>query len=308
MRKIVNQEEIAGYLYSHKLELKTVKNQASKNYGQVFIQGTIDIATDEDALNVLQIHYSYVTPQFNSGAQDSRFNILKQIIEGDLKCWLADGKDKAARLRCNPALAINDFISRNGENIAARRNEGGFITVVNELPPVEQRNTFRFDMVITCVTHKETEDGSDYWAVLHGCTFDFRGTLLPIELVCRDKVTGGITYFESLDASPSNPVFTQVRGSIICTTVKREIEEPSAFGAPSVRTVERTTREWLVTKANPEEYVFGEDITAEELRKAMEDREVHLAEVKKNHEEFVANRNNVAASPVNNIVDEEFNF
>ena len=77
MRKIINQENIAGYLYQHNLELKTVKNQSSTNYGQVFIQGTISIATDEDALNVLDIHYSYVTPQFNSGAQDSRFNILK---------------------------------------------------------------------------------------------------------------------------------------------------------------------------------------------------------------------------------------
>lgn len=312
MRKIVNQEVIAGYLYQHNLELKTVKNQSSKNYGQVFIQGTIDIATDEDALNVLQIHYGYVTPQFNSGAQDSRFNILKQIIEGDLKCWITSGKEEAARLRCTPAMAINDFINRNGDNIAAKRNEGGFINIVNELPPVGERNTFRFDMVITNVVLKEANPEAgiekDY-LTLNGCTFDFRNALLPIELVCRDE--GGMNYFQSLDASPSNPVFTQVRGAIVSTTVKREIEEASAFGAASVRTVERTTREWRVTAANPEEYVFGEDITVDELRKAMQDREVHLAEVKKNHDDYVNNRGQAsapAASTMSNIANESFNF
>lgn len=310
MRKIANQEIIAGYLYQHNLELKTVKNQASKNYGQVFIQGTIDIATDEEALNVLQIHYSYVTPQFASGAIDSRFNILKQIIEGDLKCWITDGKEAAAKLRCTPTMAINDFINRTGDNIAAKRNEGGFINIVSELPPEAERNTFRFDMVITKVVRKEASEDNNIekdYLIISGCTFDFRNALLPIDLVCRDE--DGMNYFESLDASASNPVFTQVRGAIVSTVVKREIEEASAFGKASVRTVERVSREWQITAANPEEYVFGEDITKEELKKAMQDREVHLAEVKKQYEEFQANRSSAAApSAVKNIVDEEFNF
>jgi hypothetical protein len=58
-------------------------------------------------------------------------------------------------------------------------------------------------------------------------------------------------YFESLDASPSNPTFTEVKGQIVSNTITKEIEEESAFGAASVKTVTRTVKEWQITWARP---------------------------------------------------------
>ena len=53
MRKNINKEKIEGRLFSHTLELKTVKDQNSANFGKEFIAGTVEIAVDEDGLNVI---------------------------------------------------------------------------------------------------------------------------------------------------------------------------------------------------------------------------------------------------------------
>ena len=47
MRKPENKEHIEGRLYQHSLELKTVQNSQSANFGKQFIAGNVDIATDE---------------------------------------------------------------------------------------------------------------------------------------------------------------------------------------------------------------------------------------------------------------------
>ena len=43
-----NEFILIGYLYNLDLSEKTVQNQTSKNFGKPFIQGTLDVATDED--------------------------------------------------------------------------------------------------------------------------------------------------------------------------------------------------------------------------------------------------------------------
>ena len=293
-KNFVNSEFIEGRLYQHNLVLKTVKNEQSANFGKEFISGTIDVATDEEGLNVIPIHFTYVTEITNSGKTNSTFTNLKNIING-AKTWITDGKDYALRVRCNTALGLNDFYNQNDELVSAKRNEGGFVSTVKDLVPEAERNTFKFDMVITSVTRVEGTDDAPDFLRIKGGVFDFRKSLLPVELTCRRE--DGMEYFESLDASPSNPIFTEVRGNIVSTSVETKIEEASAFGAATVKTVSRTVREWLVTGARPTEYDFGEEdtITAEELKKAMEDRQVYLATLKKQRDDYLASRN--AAKP-----------
>ena len=55
MRKNLNAEHIEGRVYEHELAIKAVSNTASKNFGKEFIAGTLDIATDEEGLNVLHL-------------------------------------------------------------------------------------------------------------------------------------------------------------------------------------------------------------------------------------------------------------
>ena len=292
-----NTESISGRLYQHNLVKKTVQNKESKNYGTEFISGTVDIAVDEEGLNVIPIHYTYVVATTSGGKNNATYGVLDSIING-AKTWITDGKEAALKVRASTALALNDFYNQNDELVSARRNEGGFLNIINELPPENERATFQFDMVITSTTRVEAEDeNAEDFVRVKGCVFNFRKALLPVEIVCRDEA--GMPYFESLDASPTEPVFTEVRGNVVSNTVKREIEEESAFGAASVRTVTRTVREWQITWARPTEYVFGEEdtITADELRQAIQDRQVYLAEIKKRADDYKASRATTQAAP-----------
>ncbi len=290
MKKCVNTERICGRVYEHNLAIKTVQNQTSTNYGKEFISGTLDVATDDEGLNVLQIHYTYVTPTTKSGGINNTYTALKKIItEG--KTWVADGKDAATKVRIDTSLDLNDFYAQDGSLVSAKRNEGGFVTIINDLDDETDRNKFTVDMLITNVTRVEANAekhiDKDYLSI-RGAVFNFRGDLLPVELVVHNEM--GMKYFENLDASPSNPIFTKVWGRIMCTTIKTSIEEESAFGESAVRISTRTTKEWVITGAAKVPYEFGEEkvLTADELTKAMQNREVHLAEIKKNNEEYKA--------------------
>lgn len=306
-KNFVNQEFITGRLYQHNLELKTVQNKESANFGKEFIQGTIDVATDEEGLNVIPIHFTYTVEMTSTGKKNATFGVLKSIIDG-AKTWITDGKDAALKIRVSTALGLNDFYNANGELVSAKRNEGGFVNTIKDLPPEAERSTFKFDIVITSTTRVEVEDGDDYIRVKGGI-FNFRKDLLPIEIVCR-KESGGMDYFESLDASPANPIYTQVWGNIVSNTVTREITEESAFGSASVRTVSRTVREWQITGAKPVEYDFDTEdtITAKELKEAMQNREVYLAEIKKRRDDYLASKGTAQAAPKSSVPEGGFDF
>ena len=293
MKKMINTERIEGRVYQHNLEIKKVQNKDSDNYGTEFISGTLDVATDEEGLNVLSTHFTFVTEMTKKGKKNVTFGVLKSIIEGG-KTWITDGKDAAMKVRISTALGLNDFYNNNDQLVSAKRNEGGFVNTVTTLSPVEERNRFDFDMLITSV--KESE-GEDNYLILRGAIFNFRNDILPIEVVVRDEA--GMKYFESLEVSGSSPVFTEVRGAIVCNTVKQEIEEESAFGSASVRTVSHTTREWVVDWAKPVEYEFGSEdtITAQDIQKALQDREVYLANIKKSRDDYNATRNAAPVAP-----------
>lgn len=307
MKKIINSEVIEGRLYQHNLTKKKVQNKESKNFGTDFISGTISIATDEEGLNVIDVHFTYKTEMTSNGKKDVTYGVLDNILNGG-KTWLLDGKDAAMKLRCTPAIAVNDFINNNGEAIAAKVNEGGFVNLVRgELAPEDQRNTFNCDMLITSVTSVDETEDTPAFVRVKGAVFNFRGDLLPVEFVCKNVLTG---YFESLDVSSANPVFTRVTGHIFNSTVTKKIEEEGAFGLVSVKTVTRNVKEYVIDWAIPVEYEFGaEDVmTKEELKKAIQDREVYLAEVKKRHDDYIAQRNNTSASASVPVAVEDFDF
>ena len=302
MKKVANVESISGRLYQHNLELKTVQNKESANFGKEFITGTIDVATDEAGLNVIPVHFTYVVEMTKGGKKNATFGVLKSIIDG-AKTWITDGKDDALKVRVSTALALNDFYTAENELVSAKRNEGGFVNVIKDLPEnEEERNTFRFDMVITSVSRVEANEEnrvSEDFDRIRGAIFNFRGDLLPVELTCR--LPQAMDYFEKLDASAANPIFTEIRGLIVNSTVKQEIEEESAFGTASVRTVSRTVRSWDINWARPVEYDFGSEdvLTAEELKQKMQDREVYLADVKKRHDDYIATRNSGNGAAIN---------
>lgn len=302
MKKVVNQSHIEGLLYQHNLELK-VSGEKSKNPGTQFITGTIDIATDDAGVNIVPVHFTYVTATYGSGKTNDTFVALENIINRVYKSVMADGAENATKLRVDSALGLNEFFSdRSGkeELVSVKRNEGGFIHVTNELDPDEKkRNTFKCDMIITNVSVKEADEekGLPEKAIVKGAIFDFRNSLLPVEFSAINP--GAIEYFVGLNASNKEPVFTNLWGRQVSETVVNTITEESAFGEPYVREVKNTRKDFIITGAATDPYEWDSEgtITAKELAEAMAARETTLAVLKQRNDEYKASKGN-AITPV----------
>lgn len=299
-----NSVNLMGILYEHNLTLKE-SGANSKNPGTKFISGTIGIATDDAITNIVQVHFTYVTATNAKGTANATFSILKDIIDGVLLTYM-DDPDKAVRLTVDSAIGLNEFYSnRSGteELVSVKRNEGGFVHVVKPMEWVDdeiQRNKFKCDMVITKVTHVDANEERNIpeKVIVKGAIFDFRKSLLPAEFTATDP--GAMSYFEGLDASNANPVFTAVWGRQISEVVKREIRTESAFGEDDVREVQSTRKEYLITGGSKEPYAWDDSatLTAQELTEMMANRQTYLATLKQRQDEYQASRNsNAAAAP-----------
>lgn len=301
MRSNYNREHVEGYVYQHDLAVKTVQNTESENFGKEFIAGTIEVAVDEAGLNVIPVHFTYVTETSSKGTKNATYTNLKKIIDEN-KTWLSVGKDNAQKVKIDTALALNDFYAQDGNLVSMKVNEGGFVTLVTVLCEEKERNTWKADMLITGVNRVEADPerniNADYLTI-KGAIFNFRNAILPIEFKLIDE--RGFSYFENLGATSAEPVYTQVWGTINCESKTTTIKEESAFGEPAVRTVERKSKEWLITGTYPESkvYEFGteETMTVEDIQKAMQDREVLLADIKKRAEDYKASKNSAIPAP-----------
>lgn len=302
MKKTINTERIEGRLYEHNLTMKQT-GPTSKNPGTEYIGGTIDIAVDDAGLNVVQVHFTYVTAVTSTGKANSTYPVLKQIIESG-KTWIEHGPEAAMKLRVDTSLSVNDFYSQDGTLVSAKQNEGGFVTIVSSLAPEGERNEFKTDMLITKVTHVDADPErniEDDYVVLKGAVFNFRNDLLPVDFIVRNPE--GMRYFEDLEVSNSNPVFTKVWGKINSNTVRTERREESAFGGDSVQTFERKVKEWVVTGTNKVPYDFGDEtvMTMEDVKVMVQNREVALSAIKKRTEEWRASKS-AAPSASPNVV------
>ena len=97
-------------------------------------------------------------------------------------------------------------------------------------------NQFSSKINVLIEADEERNIPADY-LIVKGVVFNFRNAMLPVEFIVKNA--GGIKYFESLEAAPSNLVFTKVWGKINCETVIDKKEEESAFGESAVKEYER---------------------------------------------------------------------
>lgn len=314
MMKVKNETHIEGYLYEHALE-KKVSGEKSKNPGTEFISGTVSIATDEDILNIVPVHFTYVTALTASGKPNATFATLSNIIDGTYDTVMNGGKDNAAKIRIDSAIGLNEFYSdRSGkeELVSTKRNEGGFVHLVTDglADDLRNRNTFKCDMLITNVRHIEADDERNLpeKAIVKGAIFDFRKSLLPVEFTAVNP--GAISYFEGLDASNSNPVFTQIWGRQVSETIVRTITEESAFGEAHVREVRTPHKDWVITGARPEPYVWDDEstLTAAEVNEAGKAREIMLATLKQRQDEYKASKGTAPTKTINTPTNGNFNF
>ena len=301
MKKMINNTHIEGLLYQHDLTLKT-SGEKSKNPGTEFISGKIEIATDNAGINVVPVHFTYVTATTNSGKTNETFTTLMNIINGTHKSVMEHGADKAVKLRIDSVIGLNEFYTdRSGkeELVSAKRNEGGFVHVTAALDEDEKkRSTFTCDMVITnfFVKEADAEKNLPEKGIVKGAIFNFRGDLLPVEFSVVNP--NAIAYFEGLGISGKEPFCTKVWGRQVSETLVKQIVEESAFGEASVREVKNSYKDFIITGAatSPYEWDSEEFITAAELKDAMAKREVNLAAIKQRQDEYKASKGNAIPS------------
>ena len=280
-----------------------VSGPNSKTPGTPFISGTISIATDDALTNIVQVHFTYVTPTTSKGSANATYTLLQNIIDGLVGTYMKDGADKAAKLRVDSAIGLNEFYSdRNGKSelVSTKRNEGGFVHLTNTLAEDEKvRNTFKCDMVITGVTHIDGDEEKKLpeKVIVKGAIFDFRKALLPVEFSATNP--GAMAYYEGLGASNSEPVFTKVWGRQVSETIVREIREESAFGEDNVREVQTTRKDFVITGGAKDPYPWDDEefLTAKELTDAMTQRQTYLATIKQRQDEYKAAKNASIAAP-----------
>lgn len=295
MKKPINTVHLSGLLYEHDLALKTTGNK-SKKPGTPFISGTISIATDDAITNIVQVHFTCVTAITAKGTPNATFSTLNAILEGKVQSVMEHGKENAVKIKCDTAVGLNEFYTdRNGkeELVSVKRNEGGFVHIVNEIEADEKaRNRFDTDIVITGVVRKEADEEKNIpeKVIVRGAIFDFKKRLLPVEFEATNP--RAMDYFEGLEASAKEPVFTKVWGRQISTTVIVPVSEENAWGEINIKQVPRTYKGFVITGANPVPYNWDDEstITAEEVKAAIQQRELDLAALKKSQDEYKASK------------------
>lgn len=305
IRNPINKSHIEGKLYQHKLSLK-VSGPKSKNPGVEFISGEIEIATDEAGLNIIPVHFTYVTALTGKGASNGTFAVLSKIISGEYQTIMEHGADKATSLRVDSAIGLNEFYSsRSGQEelVSVKRNEGGFVHVTTTLEPEEEkRNSFECDMVVTKVTRIEgdPEKSTEDKVILKGAIFDYRGNLLPVEFSVYDEK--GMNYFEGLEISSKSPAFTRLEGNQISESIVRRVEEETAFGSPSIKEYKSVRKDFVIARAKRDTYEWDEE-TTKWLTDKMADRQLALAELKRKNEEWKAQQNAPTPAPASGKFD-----
>ena len=288
MKQMTNEIQIQGYVFSfggNGLFHNTVNNPDSKMNGIDYINGTINVATDEDGANVVPVRFNFVTEKYGkSGKENPSWGVLNDIEDGD-KTWEVQGKEGAYKIRLTCSASSNPFVGQDGKMVDRPSINVNFAHPANNGFNENQRNTFKFDMVMVNFAMREVEDGDDY-GIINGYVFDsYRKEATPVSLVVH--MPEAISYFEGLDASTTNPVFQTVWGNIVSTTIRREQEVESAFGAPQITYTTSTQREWVVTGAATDPGEFGDEavITEDELVECLNNHENVIAAAQKRYDD-----------------------
>lgn len=267
-----NKVNIRGYVFSHKL-----KENVSKKDGRAYINGTINIATDENAINVIGVNFFVFERKKDNGINQT-FTTLKQIISSDSTVENC-GVGNATRVRISASVDINDFYNKSGQLVSGKRVNGSFIHILKADETIGNTPAyFELDALFQNAADKEY-NGRQYLQ-LKGFTFNYRKDIVPITLNISSEQ--GMNYFLGEDISAQNPYFGRVWGQIISTveTVEKQVDNANvAFGDPAVQASTRTSRSWEIEGANLNEGLSEATITQEELNEAMKVRQTKLAEL-----------------------------
>lgn len=280
-----NDVSLTGYVFSSKLRQGTTTATNQWHPNENYISGTVDIATDDEALTVVPVSFfAYETRNDKNGHKISNetYQTLAQVI--DAQTYERVGT-KAMKLRVSGQIDTNDFYSsRNDQMVSAQRVNGRFVhidTMGRGAVPV----MFNTNMVV-CGAAEMEQEGRDEYVKVNGYVFNYNGSrLYPVSFECHDET--GKDFILGLDASTGSPVSLNVWGTIESTVIAKPTAEEetvsSGFGVKPVMTSDntRTVRSWKITGADADgcpEFGTVAPFTKKDMKRLVDERNARLQE------------------------------
>lgn len=305
MKKMVNKSHIEGLLYECTLE-ERVAGENTTNPGAKYISGKISVQVDEDNIISIDIFESEITKKKTA---NKKYPTLKTLMGSPSVTNHA--ADNAVKVRIDSALALNDWYRTDGELVSSIRNFNGFTHIVSD--KINPSATFEVDILIVSTTDEMQKNADGDMEptgslILNGYIFDFAGKILPVKLLVENKE--GVKYFRDLE----NNTFTRVWGNMITQTTTTTQVEKSAFGADKVVEYTNTRKKYVVTGVAAEPYDFGDEsiLSVTEVKEALANREIYLADLKTKTEQTrkKSSSNAGTSAPIakNNAADVKFDF
>lgn len=297
-----NDVTLTGYVFSHKLRQGTTSATNQWHPTENYISGTVDIATDDEALTVVPVSffvYEYRNDKDGNRIQNETYQTLVQVI--DAQTYERVGTN-AMKLRVSGQIDTNDFYSsRNDQMVSSQRINGRFVhidTAGRSAVPV----MFNTNMVVCSAVEMEQEGREEYVKV-NGYVFNYNGSrVYPVSFECHDD--SGKDFILGLDASTGSPVSLNVWGTIESTVITKPTVEQgevsSGFGVrPTMNSDNtRTVRSWKITGADtgscPE---FGDvaPFTKKDMKRLVDERNVRLQEQEQRDKARLASRGSTPA-------------
>ena len=305
MKKMINKSHIEGLLYGSTLE-ERVAGENAANPGAKYISGKVSVQVAEDNVITIDVFESEITKKKTA---NQKYPTLKTLMAAP--SVVNGGADNAVKVRIDSALALNDWYRPDGELVSSIRNFNGFIHIVTD--KINPSSTFEVDMLIVSSTDEMQKNADGDMEptgslVLNGYIFDYANKILPVRLLVENKE--GVKYFRDLE----NNTFTRVWGNMITQTTTTTQVEKSAFGADKVVEYTNTRKKYVVTGVAAEPYDFGDEavLSVAEVKEALANREIYLADLKTRTEQVrkKSSGNAGASAPIakNNAAGAKFDF
>lgn len=301
-----NDMNIVGFIFNSNLKFGTTKPTNRWHPNENFISGTVNVATDENAMTVVPVNFfAYETRKDRDGkiVSNDTYEILRQISSSGA-CYEKMGPS-AMRVRISASVDTNDFYStRKGDVVSTQRASGRFIHIMSPDTKIGPA-TFNVNLVANSVFMKEPEDAEPYLEI-GGYVFNYNGTrVFPVKFECHDK--SGIDFFQDLNICRSEPpCVVNVWGKINTTVVEKPAPEAEAVSAGfGVRPVaisdnkSKTIHSWVVDGADIDcvpRFGTVEPFTIDKMKELINERLARMNEVKANGESR-AQRNGRAVQP-----------
>lgn len=275
-----NKVNLRGWVFDYKLDARTTSTDANTP-NMEFISGWMDVATDEDGLNIVRVQWGFLGTRrtYKNGKDNDTYTTVKEIASAG-KSWKNDGKDAAPRVRIDGSIETNDWVNNNGELVSPKQVTGQFCHTLTATEQTTPCAKFSADMLAQSAAMRESMTGEEYME-LKGFVFGWGDNIYPVTFSVPGEQ--GQKFFEDCDITPSDPYFGKVWGDI-CSTVQhieREVDDSQVgFGQVAAVDQTRTLRTWNVEGANISLGLSEETVEQSDLERMMKRREERLADVK----------------------------